>query len=255
MSNPAAIASRKPQDEEYKAIQSEEEARLLPKKKSIELNVLGLDAVSPRKKKKKRKKRKKFNFWKMITNWNFLFFVINTFTPIAIFLWWWMIYPDDTIPYITSGIVGVLIAIVGFRHFRQLMQITREANKFSSNNKKMRSEHRKIKKEINSIFSANKELRDTEHRLREANKKNTQNLSNFREVQNFMQQMDVEDFKEVTNKAAQIGKKWHDELLQQERDMLHLIFDRVCILHIHKVIQCQIINCIQFTSVSIMDLK
>ena len=180
-----------------------------------------------RKKKKKKKKKQKMTLWKMITNWNFLFFVINIFTPLLIFIWWFVFKPNQQIPYIISGVLGMLISVTGFRHFNQLMSITKEANSFAKNNQKMKKQHNLIRKEVDSIHSANVELKDTEARLRDANRRNQQNLNNFEQVQEFMQKVDVEDFKTVIDRARQIGQKWHDELLQQERDMLHLIFDRV----------------------------
>lgn len=187
----------------------------------------GLKGNKRKKKKKKKKPRQKQSIWKLITNWNFLFFMINIFTPILIFVWWFVFKPSLQVPYIVTGALGILISVTGFRHFNQLMSITKEANSFAKNNKKMQKQQRLIEKEVDSIHEANVDLKNAESKLRAANKRNQQNLANFETVQQFMQKVDVEDFKTVIERAREIGNKWHDELLRQERDMLHLIFDRV----------------------------
>eukprot|EP01084_Bolivina_argentea_P021727 40373_1 len=77
----------------------------------------------------------------------------------------------------------------------------------------MRGEHKAIRNEVNRIKTANKELKATEHRLRAANKKNLDS----KVVQTFIEQLYIDDFEDVTD--------WHYELLRQQRNMLHLIFD------------------------------
>eukprot|EP01083_Nonionella_stella_P288031 980372_1 len=220
MSVPASIKIKG----DYKAIQSAEEESLLPKPSSVHASV---NTQNKKKKpKRKRKKRKPVSCWKLIFNMSFLFFAVNCLTPIAIFGWWFMIRPDTQIPYILSGILGILISTTGYRTTTKLIALTTQANHFTKNNTKMRGEHKAIRTSVGSIKKANKELKACEHRLRAANIKNQENLTNFRDVQKFMKELKIDDFKEVTAKAANLGRSWHAELLQQERNMLHLIFDR-----------------------------
>eukprot|EP01083_Nonionella_stella_P023050 63717_1 len=199
-----------------------EEESLIPKPMDMLRN------ISPGKqaKKKKKKKKRQASCFSMLTNFKFLFFIANTVGSIGLFLWWLALYPDTQVPYIISGIAGLLVTVTGYRTFTQLLDLTTKTNEFEQKNKVMRDQHRAISKEVNKIKNANGDLRHTEHRLRNANAKNQQNLTNFRDIQGFMQEMDIKDFKVVTERAKQIGHSWQNQLLQKERDMLHLIFDR-----------------------------
>eukprot|EP01084_Bolivina_argentea_P041576 76735_1 len=125
--------------------------------------------------------------------------------------------PDTQIPYIISVILGILISTTGYRTTTKLIALATQANVFTKNNTIMCGEHKAIRTHIGTIKKANKELKACEHRLRAANKKNLQNLNNFREVQTFMKELKIDDFKEGTAKTANLGRSWHDKLLQQER--------------------------------------
>ena len=215
------LKSKSKHHDKYKAIQSEEESSLLPKASSES------KPSTKMKKKNKRKKRKATSFFSLITNRMFLFFVVSAMSSFLLFIWWLLTIPDIGTPYIVSGILGISIALSGYRHFKQIIGLTKEASKYQENNKKFQREHFKIKQKVDALSKINDELKQTEHRIRRANIKNRTNLLNFREVQSFMKQMDTKDVKVVASKANHIGNRWHDELLRHERDMLHLMFDRV----------------------------
>jgi len=211
--------------DDYKSIQSEEEQSLIPKADEQ------ATAPSPTAKKKKKKKKKKVSLWKLLANWNFLFFFVNCLVPFGIAVWWFMMQPDASIPYVVSGLVGISVCVSGYRTFNQLMQVIHNVNIFETNNNKFRSEHGKMRAEVGRIKTANKQLKSTEKRLRGAIGQNKENLKNFREVQDFMKTLDVKDFQSVANKANVIGKKWREELISQERDMLNIVFGRYEMAH------------------------
>ena len=241
--------------DQNKAINSEEEAPLLiengqqqnvkkkgGKKKAKAKLGKGLgkiieaadNATAPKSKKKKKKKKpkKKVSIFSLITNIKFLFFGLNIFTPMGVFVWWWILRPNNQLPYIVGGLLGLMVTTYGYRSFSLLIALTHEANDFAGKVQKMAKEHRALKKEVDSIGTANQNLKETEDRLRAANEKNRENLNNFRQVQETFKMLKVDDFKDVQNRVKNLNRKWHDEQLKQERQMLHTVFERVKLYHI-----------------------
>eukprot|EP01084_Bolivina_argentea_P094677 170224_1 len=219
-------------DDEHKANKpnkSEEEASLLAKAPAINIPNR-MEKFKNKQNNQQKRNKTPINYWSLVTNVNFLFFAATVGISIGLFIWH-LLGVTPQITYAVSGIIGLIIPIIGYRHFNTLIALTNVADNFSKNNKKLKTEHTEIKNYVETLMGANCNLKDTETRLRNANERNKQNLNSFHDIQTFMKQNDnntirIEDFESIAKRAGNIGSQWRQQLLQNEKRMLHLLFDR-----------------------------
>eukprot|EP00486_Rosalina_sp_Unknown_P012689 CAMPEP_0201594470 /NCGR_PEP_ID=MMETSP0190_2-20130828/191777_1 /ASSEMBLY_ACC=CAM_ASM_000263 /TAXON_ID=37353 /ORGANISM="Rosalina sp." /LENGTH=414 /DNA_ID=CAMNT_0048054095 /DNA_START=141 /DNA_END=1386 /DNA_ORIENTATION=- len=100
----------------------------------------------------------------------------------------------------------------------------------SSLNLKFQKESKFLSKEVDRITAANDNLNITHQRLQAANEKNRENLENFRQIQDNMKAFGKTSIKELEGlqlKSKNIENKWHDQLYEHQRNLLHTVFERM----------------------------
>eukprot|EP00485_Elphidium_margaritaceum_P001879 CAMPEP_0202698594 /NCGR_PEP_ID=MMETSP1385-20130828/11865_1 /ASSEMBLY_ACC=CAM_ASM_000861 /TAXON_ID=933848 /ORGANISM="Elphidium margaritaceum" /LENGTH=481 /DNA_ID=CAMNT_0049355347 /DNA_START=20 /DNA_END=1462 /DNA_ORIENTATION=- len=245
MSDSLAVpkSSKSKKKNEYHAIQSEEEQSLISSNNSSADKKDSRNRHRSPKKKRRRRSSSKHgkdgdesdkssrSLWLLLTNASFIFFVINCLVPFVIALWCYMLWPDISSPFILSGIIGITVTVYAFRSFKQLMGITAGVNAYAAKNARFKAAHKEVQTHVAKVTAANHELKETENRLRASMNVNRENLTQFRQVQGYMKQLDVKDFKPFVDKAQWVSRRWREQLLDSERRMLHVIFDRFEMAH------------------------
>jgi len=175
-------------------------------------------------------KDKSFIAWILYKPWTkrpVFYFLIIIVATIANAIFYFM---DHDTAYIICGVVGISICVYGMRHFGKLMLLKTHIDSFGSLNVKFRREQFKLNREVDSIEAANRNLRDTHHRLVEATKRNRENLAVFRELEVNMSRLGKESIaglSELQQKCKNMEKKWHDELYNHQRNLVHAVFERL----------------------------
>eukprot|EP01084_Bolivina_argentea_P231857 390907_1 len=131
--------------------------------------------------------------------------------------------------YFVAGIAGVVSSLYGFCHFRTLMNLKKEVDVYSSNNKRFGEENYALSTEVNRFSQAKTELKDTSGRIREAIKRQEVNLGKFRQLNVNLEatgKQNLELLGNLNSMADKMQKKWKEQLISKERKILHVCFDR-----------------------------
>lgn len=131
--------------------------------------------------------------------------------------------------YFVAGIAGIVSNLYGFCHFRTLMNLKKEVDVYSTNNKKFQEENSLLSAEVNRFSHCKTELKDTSHRIRDAIKRQEVNLSKFRQLNVNLQatgKQNLEILGNLNEMAKKMENKWKEQLYSKERKILHVCFDR-----------------------------
>lgn len=175
---------------------------------------------------KKEPTKPKRSCWSLITNFNFLFFVFNSFTPIGVFVYWF-IMPESPIPFIVAGALGLLITLNGMRAISSIVALMKECSEFSARNEQLTGERANLEREVAKFRHANEQLgsaRDDFQRSAQKNKELRQNMSNLKHM---MESMNIQDFEEMKEKCYGMVDRWQGVRMEKERSMLNSSFDQV----------------------------
>eukprot|EP01084_Bolivina_argentea_P100358 180208_1 len=129
----------------------------------------------------------------------------------------------------TAGAAGIVVCLYGFCHFRTLMNLKKEVDDYSSNNKKFSQENHALTAEVNRFSKAKDELAVTETRIRSAIERQKVSLGKFRELNVNLEatgKKNLELLGDLNKMADKMETKWKEELIKKERKILHVCFDR-----------------------------
>jgi len=129
-----------------------------------------------------------------------------------------------------SGVVVTVMSGFGAWHFRILMSLKEQVDRFKKLNAQFKREHGAMKQEISKMENANQELVATESRLSECNVKNRENLHKFRQLSDNLSKFgggNSDAMKKVQEDASKMKKKWEEQLIKHERDILSKVYDKM----------------------------
>eukprot|EP01084_Bolivina_argentea_P196306 336541_1 len=178
----------------------------------------------------KKAKNKSFTSWlfdKPLSELPVIYFMIGFCATIANAIFFIM---DNETGYIVSGVLGIFITFYGIKHFRTLLNLKKEVDEFSQNNVKFKKERNLLNKEVSRIVAAHQNLKDTAVRIKKVNEKNRENLYQFREISDNMEQFgkkSISELNELSVKSKAVQNRWHQQLFNHERDLLNKVFERM----------------------------
>eukprot|EP01083_Nonionella_stella_P075916 206610_1 len=164
----------------------------------------------------------------------FLYFLMLFLSCAALSVYWFM---DNDSSFIICGGIGLSMCLYSSYKFSKSINLKKEVDKYRLLNLRFKLEHAKVEACIQRAVNAHAHLRHTKARLSKANDKNRKNLQKFEQMQNNMRAIGKEAIPKLDdlNKVSQnIKSKWREELLGQEREMLHAVWNRYARVHTDK---------------------
>eukprot|EP01083_Nonionella_stella_P193168 713716_1 len=161
----------------------------------------------------------------------FLYFCISIIIIILLSIWHFM---DSDTPFIIAGIFGILTSVYALNHFRILIHLKIEIDKFHKLNRHFSSENALLSHQVYKLSSECNELQDTHNKLAVINLKTKENNQKFHALQKSLRAVNYDNIKginSIRNKVTKISSDWNDKVLQRERDVLYKIFERFEHLH------------------------
>merc|ERR1712154_566222 len=124
---------------------------------------------------------------------------------------------------ILSGLCAFILACYGANHFRILLGLKEQVDRFSKNNAAMKQENAALKMEVNKLSKAQEELGATADRLNQTTKSYQENISKFKALDEKLGKL-ADDNIAGLEKLQEMSKTVQDsiqkELVQHERDIL-----------------------------------
>jgi len=161
-----------------------------------------------------------------ISRWPLLFFLLS----FCLILVWLIIFlTSRTEGYVISGIAGSITGIYGFYHFRLLMALKEQVERFTKLNQNFKNENSAVVQEVNKLQNAATQLRTTEDALHQSTEKQKENLHQLNQLNNNLANVSTnnsEALSKIQNMSKNMVTKWKDQLLTHERDMLSKVFDQ-----------------------------
>jgi len=132
-------------------------------------------------------------------------------------------------PYIILAVIGIITSILGYNHFRLLMQLIAGVDDFQKLNIKFAAENKELTLEVNRLKVTVNELKSTRAKITGNVTILQDNINKLDNINDNLERFNIKNIKEITNvmnKAKTMSKKWREELIKNERNMLHSIFDK-----------------------------
>merc|ERR1712154_532040 len=124
---------------------------------------------------------------------------------------------------ILSGLCAFILACYGANHFRILLGLKEQVDKFAKNNARFKRENAAIKQEVNKLSKAQQELGATADRLKETTTSYQENISKFKALDDKLGKL-ADDNIAGLEKLQEMSKTVQDsiqkELIQHQRDIL-----------------------------------
>ena len=155
-----------------------------------------------------------------------IYYVLCLIFSLLFIIWWFV--DGDTV-YILCGMIGLIMSAYSSYKFKISIALKKEIDKYRSLNIKFRRENKKLQAEVKRVKQARKTLRKTKRRLTIANLNGRDNLKKFEQVEENMKvagENAIKGMSSAYNLAIQIRKKWRDEFLANEREMLQAVYNR-----------------------------
>eukprot|EP01084_Bolivina_argentea_P248765 416193_1 len=124
----------------------------------------------------------------------------------------------------------IVLNIYACWYFNKLRNVISQVEGLSFNRNKLKLKRLKLSAEVDKIATANARLTDQHARLMDVNEKNRENLDSFRTIQENMEVVGastVDEMTDLVGKSRAIESKWHDQLYEHERNLLHTVFERM----------------------------
>jgi len=138
-------------------------------------------------------------------------------------------YHRDTV-FFCAGVAGIAFNVYKMNHFRELMVLKKEINKYSKANANFRAENNKLMEEIARFEQAQQQLGGVRKTIRRALKRQKKTLGKFRHLNTNLSATGKGNLKALGDLNEMVGKmqdRWAEELKKRERKVLSVIFDRV----------------------------
>ena len=158
-----------------------------------------------------------------------LYFFISIFIPFIIAIYYF-IFEQHVIGYIIAGIYAILQSLYGLNHFRLLFNLKNEIDKFENGNNAFKYQRKELNVQINRLSQGKTELKYTHKKLQESNLKMIDMIKKFEHLEKELNLINATNYNEITNiskKTNQLKSKYYDISLQQQRNILWRIFNRL----------------------------
>lgn len=166
-------------------------------------------------------------YWqKPFARFPFLYFLLMFLSPFALSIYWIM---DNDSAFILTAIISLSMCFYATIKFKTAMALKKEVVKYRGLTLQHKIENVKLEAEIKRASNAISMLKKTRRRLAKSNKKNGENLIKFEEIEKNMASVSKEanmKVKEVNRMTKSMRQKWREEHMNNERDMLHAVFNR-----------------------------
>merc|ERR1712228_278104 len=124
---------------------------------------------------------------------------------------------------ILSGLCAFILACYGANHFRILLGLKEQVDKYAKNNQEFKAENVAIRTEVSKLTKAAEELTATSHRLKQTTKSYQENISKFKALDEKLGNL-ADDNIAGLEKLQEMSKTVQDsiqkELIQHQRDIL-----------------------------------
>merc|ERR1719229_405527 len=124
---------------------------------------------------------------------------------------------------ILSGVAALILALYGANHFRILLGLKEQVDKYARNNKAMKEENVQIKREVSKLSKASEELSGVSIQLSATTKSYKENISKFKALDERLSKLaddniaGLEKLQEMTKTVQDSIQK---ELVQHQRDIV-----------------------------------
>eukprot|EP01084_Bolivina_argentea_P218132 370223_1 len=186
---------------------SEEEEKLL-------INVAEIKKSSSSKQKKKSTQIRR----------QFIYFLVSIVMLIGNAL---ILLTNSDVAYALSGLLGLLIALYGCKHFYTLLGLKASVDQMSTLNLRFRVERNRLSKEVPRFQSGKKELQLTKKRIKY--QKRQAFLSLCQEMCTSMDALNFRSLEDIINaipKTKVLKQKWSAQLFEHQRYLLQTLFER-----------------------------
>eukprot|EP00484_Ammonia_sp_Unknown_P022659 CAMPEP_0197025802 /NCGR_PEP_ID=MMETSP1384-20130603/6021_1 /TAXON_ID=29189 /ORGANISM="Ammonia sp." /LENGTH=269 /DNA_ID=CAMNT_0042454373 /DNA_START=88 /DNA_END=897 /DNA_ORIENTATION=- len=124
---------------------------------------------------------------------------------------------------ILSGLCGLALACYGANHFRILLGLKEQVDKYASLNNQMKQENAAMRTEVDKLGRAREQLDRTANELQNTTKAYAENIEKFRALDERLSKLSGDNIAGL-EKLQEMSKKVQDsvqkELVQHERDIL-----------------------------------
>mmetsp|Transcript_9557 Transcript_9557/g.15371 ORF Transcript_9557/g.15371 Transcript_9557/m.15371 type:complete len:335 (-) Transcript_9557:304-1308(-) len=152
----------------------------------------------------------------------FIWFVLaSSILPLIIIITAFAMEAKDT-PFSLAFVMAIVTTIYGGCSFVPRILLKEELSKTYDKNQKHRFHADKIRGQIKAFESAKSELRATKEDLINANQETKKLLGNLQ----MLNVGSMEEMDESAKRAAKLAQEWAAMLVEKERTLLHILFDR-----------------------------
>jgi len=131
---------------------------------------------------------------------------------------------------IVSGVAGFILACYGANHFRILLGLKEQVDKFRKNNRAFRKENGALKVEVSKLTKATEELTGVVAGLQRLQKSHEENISKMKSIQEKLSRFgedSVEGISKLKEMTEYVNNAVVKELRQHERDVLQKVRDGI----------------------------
>jgi len=161
-----------------------------------------------------------------VDHFPFVYYAILCLSSFAFIVYFYM---DQDSCFVAIGIVALSMCGYSVYRFKQSIALKHQIDHYRSLNLSFRKENMKLEATVNRAHAAIKELRKTKKRIHNANVKNKANLKRFANVEHNMKVIGQETgakLGDLYGHVIDIRHKWREECFNNERGLLHAVFNR-----------------------------
>eukprot|EP01084_Bolivina_argentea_P126131 223394_1 len=155
-----------------------------------------------------------------LRRWQFALFLLF---GVATLLWLILRVTGSLTGDVLAGLSAIVLAVYGASHFRTLLGLKEQVDKFSRNNRAFKQENAAIKMEVDKLGKAREQLGATADQLKETTQGYKENIAKFKVIDEKLGKL-ADDNIEGLEKLQQMTKTVNDsiekELIQHQRDIL-----------------------------------
>eukprot|EP01084_Bolivina_argentea_P057785 105549_1 len=157
---------------------------------------------------------------KPLSRWQFGVFLLFGFLTL---IWLIMKATGGITGEVLAGLCALILSCYAANHFRLLLGLKEQVDRFSKNNRRMKSENSAIRTEVSKLSKAQQELSAVHGRLEETNRAYQSNIEKFKNLDERLSKLAADNISGL-EKLQEMSKTVQDsitkELVQHERDIV-----------------------------------
>eukprot|EP01084_Bolivina_argentea_P171793 297629_1 len=173
-----------------------------------------------------------FCLWLTTDTWskiNVIFFYISILVPFILAFYYFTMHEYAT-SYVVAGIYGICASLYGMNHFRTLFNLKNEIDSYTNLNGTFRKQRLELNEDIKQLHEGTKELKTTHNHLHMSNLKMIDMIRKFESLEDQLDALNVSNNEKLTaigDRADKLRHKYYHISLQQQRNLLWKLFDRL----------------------------